>query len=137
MARPDGVSLTDLSSVVLNGPPHVSRERGDVRVSQTQSEAAVMRQTATRFEQVNESLQQMLSQLLSELEVLQHGWRGAGGRTFEQVKTQWAADQAALSRALAETAGAIRTAGQHYTASDDQAADLVARSTGGRLQLPL
>jgi WXG100 family type VII secretion target len=61
-------------------------------VSQTQADAVVMQQTAARFEQVDQSLQSMLSGLLSELEVLQQAWRGAGGRSFEQVKQQWAQD---------------------------------------------
>jgi WXG100 family type VII secretion target len=105
-------------------------------VSQTQSETAVMEQTAARFEQVNDSLQQMLSSLMAQLQVLQSAWRGAGGRSFEQVKQQWAMDQAALSRALAETASAIRSAGTKYSASDSEAAGRVARSNSG-LTLPL
>ena len=105
-------------------------------VSQTQSEAAVMAQTAAKFEQVNQSLQQMLSTLMSELEVLQSAWRGAGGRSFEQVKQQWSTDQTALGRALAETASAIRTAGTNYSASDSDAASRVARSNTG-MTLPL
>ena len=105
-------------------------------VSQTQAEAAVMQQTAARFEQVDQSLQSMLSGLLTELEVLQTAWRGAGGRSFEQVKQQWSQDQAALQRALRETAGAIRTAGQQYEASDSDAAARVATTNRG-IQLPL
>jgi WXG100 family type VII secretion target len=105
-------------------------------VTQTQAEAAVMRQTAGRFEQVDQSLQGMLSGLLAELEVLQRAWRGAGGRSFEQVKVAWSQDQAALQRALRETAAAIRTAGQHYDASDSDAAGRVAMTQRG-IQLPL
>ncbi|MEV4811100.1 WXG100 family type VII secretion target [Micromonospora avicenniae] len=106
-------------------------------MSQTQAEAAVMQQTAARFEQVDESLQSMLSSLLAELDVLQQAWRGAGGRSFEQVKQQWAQDQAALQRALRETAGAIRTAGQQYDASDTEAAGRIAGTNRGGIQLPL
>ncbi|MEU5562749.1 MULTISPECIES: WXG100 family type VII secretion target [Micromonospora] len=106
-------------------------------MSQTQAEAAVMQQTATRFEQVDQSLQSMLSGLLAELAVLQQAWRGAGGRSFEQVKQQWAQDQAALQRALRETAGAIRTTGQQYDASDSEAAGRVAGTNRGGIQLPL
>jgi WXG100 family type VII secretion target len=105
-------------------------------VSQTQADAAVMQQTAARFEQVDQSLQSMLSGLLSELEVLQQAWRGAGGRSFEQVKQQWAQDQAALHRALRETAAAIRTSGQQYDASDAEAASRVAATNRG-ISLPL
>ncbi|SCL17260.1 WXG100 family type VII secretion target [Micromonospora rhizosphaerae] len=105
-------------------------------MSQTQAEAAVMQQTAAKFEQVDQSLQAMLSGLMAELEVLQQAWRGAGGRSFEQVKQRWAADQAALQRALRETASAIRTAGQQYDVSDTEAASRVAGTDRG-MQLPL
>lgn len=106
------------------------------RVSQTQAEAAVMQQTAAKFEQVDQSLQTMLSQLMAELEVLQQAWRGAGGRSFERVRQQWSQDQATLHRALRETAQAIRTAGTQYDASDSTAADRVT-STNRGIQLPL
>ncbi len=106
-------------------------------VSETQAEAAVMQQTAAKFEQVDQSLQSMLSSLMAELEVLQQAWRGAGGRSFEQVKQQWAQDQAALQRALRETATAIRTAGQQYDVSDTEAAGRVSMTNRGGIQLPL
>ncbi|MEU7756402.1 WXG100 family type VII secretion target [Micromonospora sp. NPDC049101] len=106
-------------------------------MSQTQAEAAVMQQTAAKFEQVDQSLQSMLTGLLAELQVLQQAWRGAGGRSFEQVKQQWSEDQAALHRALRETAGAIRTAGRQYDVSDDEVASRVAGTNRGGIQLPL
>ncbi|MBB5478662.1 WXG100 family type VII secretion target [Micromonospora parathelypteridis] len=106
-------------------------------MSQTQAEAAVMQQTAAKFEQVDQSLQSMLTGLLAELQVLQQAWRGAGGRSFEQVKQQWSQDQAALHRALRETAGAIRTAGRQYDVSDDDVASRVAGTNRGGIQLPL
>jgi len=96
-----------------------------------------MRQTADKFETVNQQLQQMLSSLLSQLEVLQTAWRGAGGRSFEQVKQQWAQDQTTINRALQETAQLIRTAGQQYEVSDTSAADRIAATNRGGIQLPL
>jgi WXG100 family type VII secretion target len=96
-----------------------------------------MEQTATKFEQVNDSLQTMLRQLMGELEALQSAWRGAGGRSFEQVKVAWANDQEVLQRALRETAGAIRTAGRQYEASDTEAASRVAHTNPGGMSLPL
>jgi WXG100 family type VII secretion target len=122
------------------GVPTASHDRGDEvtsGVSQTQAEAAVMQQTAAKFEQVDQSLQSMLSGLMAQLEVLQQAWRGAGGRSFEQVKQQWAQDQASLQRALRETAGAIRTAGQQYDVSDTEAASRVSTTNRGGIQLPL
>ncbi|MGI5211562.1 WXG100 family type VII secretion target [Plantactinospora sp. CA-290183] len=105
-------------------------------MSQTQAEAAVMQQTAQKFEQVDQSLQGMLSSLMSQLEVLQTAWRGAGGRSFETVKQQWRQDQDAIHRALRETATAIRTSGQQYDASDSEASSRVA-STNRGISLPL
>jgi WXG100 family type VII secretion target len=69
---------------------------------------------------------------MAELAVLQTAWRGAGGRSFEQVKQQWSQNQAAMQRALRETAGAIRTAGRQYEASDSDAASRIAT-----IKLPL
>jgi WXG100 family type VII secretion target len=105
-------------------------------VAQTQAESAVMAQTATKFENVNGSLQSMLSNLLNELSVLQSAWAGRGAMAFEQVKSEWARNQEQLSRALAETATAIRTSGVSYDASDSEAASRVGRA-GGQFNLPL
>ncbi|OLB80559.1 MAG: hypothetical protein AUI14_06290 [Actinobacteria bacterium 13_2_20CM_2_71_6] len=102
----------------------------------TQAQAAVMRQTADKFDQVNQSLQAMLKSLLGELEALRTQWQGAGGHSFEQVKLAWSEDQQTLHQALGETAGAIRTSGQQYTVSDTAAADRLGTHHGGR-QLPL
>jgi len=101
----------------------------------TQAEAAVMHATAGKFDQANASLQRMLSKLMGELDALRTQWQGAGGRSFEQVKQAWAEDQKTLSDTLAETAAAMRSAGQHYTTSDTAAsARLAPRS---RMDLPL
>ena len=106
-------------------------------VSQTQAEAAVMAQTAKKFEQVDESLQSMLSKLMSELEGLQSAWRGAGGRSFTEVKQSWHQNQTTIQRALRETAAAIRTSGQQYDTSDTEAASRVGAVNRGGVQLPL
>ena len=105
-------------------------------VAQTKAEADQMAAAASKFESTNNDLQQMLSQLMGRLSGLQTAWQGVGGKAFEQVKTQYEADQKALSGALTETASAIRTAGISYTASDSEAASRVAKSNSG-LQLPL
>lgn len=105
-------------------------------MSRTAAESAVMQQTAARFEQVDEALQSMLGGLVQRLDVVQGAWRGAGGRSFEQVKSAWAQDQAALHQALRETATAIRTAGLRYHAADTAAADRVS-ATARRIELPL
>jgi WXG100 family type VII secretion target len=106
-------------------------------VSTTQAQAAVMERTAARFEQVNDVLQATLTRLMTQLEVLRTRWQGAGGRAFEQARQAWAADQAALQRALLQTAASIRAAARGYRASDAEAAVRVARSAPPPLELPL
>jgi WXG100 family type VII secretion target len=106
-------------------------------VSTTQAQAQVMRETATKFNNVNEGLQQMLRQLMSELEGLQSAWQGRGGTTFTQVKIQWANDQKALHQALSETADAILKASGAYSATDDSAASTVGAAAGSGRILPL
>ncbi len=108
-----------------------------IGVPTTQAQAAVMQGTADRFDQVNQSLQTMLKTLLGELEGLRGQWDGAGGRSFEQVTTAWSDDQSELHRLLAETAGAIRTSGRNYSATDMSAADRFGGRRGGGRQLPL
>ena len=103
----------------------------------TQAQAAVMRQTADKFDQANQTLQTMLRSLLGELESMRTQWQGAGGRSFEQVKIAWSEDQATLHQALAETAQAIRTSGRQYTVSDTAAADRLGGHRSGGRQLPL
>lgn len=90
--------------------------------SSTQAQAAVMEQTAARFDHVNANLQKMLSRLMGELEALRSGWQGRGGRSFEQVKVTWSEDQKKIQQALADTADAIRRSGRYYTATDEAAA---------------
>lgn len=105
-------------------------------MDRTEAEAAVLERTAAKFDQVNRDLEAMLKGLMSRLEVLRDAWQGAGGRSFEQVKLQWADDQAAIQRALAETAAALRAAGRGYAAADDQAASRIAATHRG-IELPL
>src|SRR5207244_7377436 len=96
------------ATVSASGTPMGDEVRDGVRtpVATTAAQAAVMRQTADKFDQANQSLQTMLRSLLGELEVLRTQWQGAGGSSFEQVKQAWAEDQQALQQALGETATA-------------------------------
>jgi ESAT-6 family protein len=106
-------------------------------VNETQVEAAVMAQTAARFERVNTSLTAMLRQLMAELSVLQTAWMGRGGRAFEAVKIQYETDLVHLTQALGGTAEAIRTSGASYASTDEASASRVARAGGGGISLPL
>jgi WXG100 family type VII secretion target len=105
-------------------------------VAQTQAESAVMASTAAKFDTVNDSLQSMLSTLMSELSALSGSWKGLGATAFEQVKSQYAADLKTLNQALAETAESIRMSGTSYDSTDTEAASRVG-NTGGNFQLPL
>ena len=91
-----------------------------------------MAQVAARFEDVQQSLRSTLSALMREVESVKQDWQGRGGASFEQVSRAWAEDQTRLTRALGETAGAIRTAGTRYASTDGYAADRL-----GRIVLPL
>ncbi len=105
-------------------------------VSQTKAEATVMNETAANFEGVNDSLQSMLRNLMSQLDVLQSAWVGRGGQSFTGVKNQWAENQAKMSQALAQTAADIRTSGVNYDATDTEASSRMAATNPG-IQLPL
>jgi len=105
-------------------------------VAQTQAESAVMASAAAKFDQANESLQAMLSTLMSELSTLSSTWKGLGATAFEQVKVQYSADLKSLNSALSQTADSIRQSGASYDATDDAAASRVA-NTGGNFKLPL
>jgi WXG100 family type VII secretion target len=106
-------------------------------VADSRAQAQVMEATAGKFESSNAQLQQMLSTLLSELDGLRSSWQGSGAAAFEQVKLRYQDDQKALQNALTETAGAIRTAGRHYAATDSAAADRIGGSHRGGHDLPL
>jgi WXG100 family type VII secretion target len=105
-------------------------------VAQTQSDSAVMAQTAAKFDHVNQSLQQMLSTLMSELSTLNSTWKGLGAAAFEQVKQQYEADLRKLNSALADTAESIRASGHGYHSTDTEAASRLS-GTGGNFSLPL
>lgn len=106
-------------------------------VSSVNAQAAVMEQTAARFESVNQSLETMLRRLMGELDALKQQWNGAGGRSFDQTRLEWAYDQARLHAALSETAAAIRTSGRAYAATDTEAAGRAHSASRGGLTLPL
>ena len=95
-----------------------------------------MASTAAKFESVNGSLTSMLNNLMSELSVLSGAWKGLAAGEFERVKAQYARDLSDLNRALLETAGAIRTSGVSYDATDSASAARVSKSGGG-YTLPL
>lgn len=84
-----------------------------------------MESTASKFEQVQEGLDSMLSRLLGELEILQTHFVGRAGTSFTQVKQAYQENQKKLSAALGETASAIRSSGTTYTSTDDEAASKV------------
>jgi WXG100 family type VII secretion target len=113
-----------------------TRKRGESGVAQTQSDSAVMAQTAAKFDHVNQSLQQMLSTLMSELSTLNSTWKGLGAAAFEQVKQQYEADLKSLNSALADTAESIRQSGHGYHSTDTEAAGRLS-GTGGNFSLPL
>lgn len=93
-----------------------------------------MQQTATRFETTDNAIQGMLKALMNELTPLQTAFVGAAGTSFAQVSQRWNEDVMKMSRALRETAEAIRTSGQQYDASDASSQN---RITSAGSSLPL
>jgi WXG100 family type VII secretion target len=105
---------------------------------QTQSNAAVMAQTANKFRSTNGELSSMLTRLMNELESLRAGWRGQGAQAFDNARMHWGTDMDQLHRALDETANAIEKAGTFYTSSDSESANrLKAFQGGATVKLPL
>jgi ESAT-6 family protein len=102
------------------------------QVTQSELDAA-----AKRFEEVNGELQGMLRTLLSQLESMKQQWQGAGGRSFESVKSAWSTDLANLNTNLLETAAGIRSSGQNYYASDTEASQTMRSINSGTTILPL
>jgi WXG100 family type VII secretion target len=96
-----------------------------------------MAQTAEKFRNTNQSLQDMLKRLMNELEALRGSWAGRGAQAFDQAKIQWSEDMAKLQRALDETANAISSAGREYTSSDEASAGRFSPASGPSVQLPL
>lgn len=84
-----------------------------------------MDSTAAKFEQADEDMRSMLSQLMNQLGALQSGWQGGAGRSFEQVKQSYEASQKKMSDALRETAAAIKSSGANYEASDESSSGRV------------
>jgi WXG100 family type VII secretion target len=105
-------------------------------MSQTEAQSAMMEQTAGKFESSNSDLQTMLRNLLNQLEALQGSWAGRGAQSFHTVKQRWADDTAKLQQALLETAGAIRSSGRNYDATDSEASGRMNSISGGP-SLPL
>lgn len=96
-----------------------------------------MASTADKFDAVNASLQSMLRRLETELDALRTQWQGAGGRSFEQVRLAWGAEQARLHQALAETSIAMRSAAGHYATTDAAASTRLAPVAKAAISLPL
>ncbi|MEU4238888.1 WXG100 family type VII secretion target [Actinoplanes sp. NPDC026619] len=103
---------------------------------QTQAQAHEMAKAAQNFDTVNQELQTMLSQLMTELSHLTSAWKGMGAQAFEQVKVQYESDLKQLNQALAETAESIRASGINYDSTDTSAASKLT-SSGGSFSLPL
>ncbi len=77
---------------------------------------------------MDHELQGMLAALMTELEPLRQKWQGLGAASFERVREAFRADQQALSRALVDTAAAIRASAASYARTDDRSSRIVAQS---------
>jgi WXG100 family type VII secretion target len=96
-----------------------------------------MADTANKFESTNSSIQSMMSTLMGQLSELQAGWKGLAAGEFEKVKQQYDADLKTLSKALTETATAIRESATGYDTTDTEAASSVSKTGNSGYTLPL
>jgi WXG100 family type VII secretion target len=97
---------------------------------QTQTDLALMEQTANQFETVAAALQTMLQTVRQKVVSLQAAWVGRGASSFQQVMDEWTRDQDSINRLLGQTAELIRSSGQEYSTTDTDAASRF-RSGGG------
>jgi WXG100 family type VII secretion target len=132
------VSQVDVTRPYGPGTALSGTRWGEIGLSSpTQADAAVLEQTAKKFDDANNQMMGMLNRLLRELETLQSAWQGHGGLAFQEVKRRWSEDQTTIQRALGETAQAIRTSGTTYSATDASAASRMTGLQGGTTTLPL
>ncbi|TMM37329.1 MAG: WXG100 family type VII secretion target [Actinobacteria bacterium] len=103
--------------------------------NQTQTDHALMEQTAKNFETVNSDLMSTLDRLKRSVSELQGGWAGQGAMSFQSTMETWSKDQTNINNLLAQTASLIRSGGQNYAAVD---ASTSARfnNQGGAAPLP-
>ncbi|WP_213454931.1 WXG100 family type VII secretion target [Rhizomonospora bruguierae] len=83
---------------------------------------------AGKAENGGQSIAQMLSALIQNLEPMQQGFVGQGGLRFQQVKESVNADLIAITDALNEVAQGIRTAGQDYSVADQESEQEVTKA---------
>jgi WXG100 family type VII secretion target len=130
-----------MESGVVNARESMHRDcggGGDHVVQKTQVTQSELDAAAKRFEDVDSELQGMLKTLLNQLESMRQEWQGAGGRSFESVKSAWTQDLQTLNSNLLETAAGIRSSGRNYDASDSAAsASMMAAGPGTTKILPL
>jgi WXG100 family type VII secretion target len=96
---------------------------------QTQTDLALMEQTAGQFESVAAQLQTMLQSVQQKVANLRAAWVGRGAASFQQVMDAWSRDQDSINRLLGQTAELIRSSGREYGATDTDAASRF--GTGG------
>jgi WXG100 family type VII secretion target len=103
--------------------------------NQTQTDHALMEQTAKNFESVNSELMSTLDQLKRSVSELQAAWVGQGATSFQSTMDTWSTDQTKINNLLAQTAGLIRSGGQSYAAVDANTSSRF-NNQGGATPLP-
>jgi WXG100 family type VII secretion target len=106
-------------------------------VAQTEAQSQMMADTANKFDSTNQSIQSMLNTLMGQLIDLQSGWKGIAAGKFQEVRQQYDVDLKTLSKALTETATAMRESGTNYDTTDADAAATVSKTGNSGYTLPL
>lgn len=84
------------------------------------TDTGLMIKTEQDVDAVADRLTSMLNTLMDRLSPLQQYWVGAGGSSFQEVRTRFDGDMARLNAALRSIAEAVGSSGRDYDVSDEE-----------------
>jgi WXG100 family type VII secretion target len=79
----------------------------------------VMNSTAQQIEQVSQTVNSQLNNLMGQLEPLQSQWRGAAASAFQQLMARWKEDATKLTTALDQISQMMSQSSKAYQQSED------------------
>lgn len=84
------------------------------------TDTGLMLKTEQDVDAVADQLTTMLNTLMDRLAPLQQYWVGAGGSSFQDVRTRFDQDMARLNAALRSIAEAVGSSGRDYSVADEE-----------------
>jgi WXG100 family type VII secretion target len=79
----------------------------------------VMNSTAQQIEQVSQTVNSQLNNLMGQLEPLQAQWKGAAASAFQQLIARWHEDATKLTTALNQISTMMTQSSKAYQQSED------------------